>query len=183
MSPNAKFGVTYVLLPVEKWVRPAKKSVCGSIGIITQSFAARFSADNFFKIVFSSCYFSLFSLRPSLLIYFFYLAVLYVRTSSISSQSEVRFKQTHNKVICILLNLQWQAFRCVSFSWLPLHHPTTPAPETLVNLLLSFQISSLYQWSDLIAMIDFQVSWLYTSHELAYDNTRKCQQEACVSDF
>lgn len=48
MSPNAKFGVTYVLLPVEKWVRPAKKSVCGSIGIITQSFAARSSADNFF---------------------------------------------------------------------------------------------------------------------------------------
>ena len=158
MSPDANLGGTSVLPPVEKWARPAQKSVCGSAGIM-KNFTACFSAWWLsFKIVFSSYYSSLFSFHPSLLIYFYFcLMVLYVKTSSNSFRNEVSFKQTHNnKKICVLLNL----VTSIHLSHLFIAS-TTPSPipmETIVNLLLSFQASSLYQWSDLIAIIDFQVS-------------------------
>ena len=160
MSPDANLGATFVLPPVEKWVRPAQKSVCGSVGIM-QNFTACFSAWWLsFKIVFSSYYSSLFSFHPSLLIYFYFcLVVLCVRTSSNSFQNEVSFKQTHsNKSMC-----PWKfsdkhspvsSIHCFHY---PSPHPPIPT-ETLVNLLLPFQLSSFYQWSDLIAIIDFQVS-------------------------
>jgi len=129
MSPDANLGATFVLPPVEKWARPAQKSVCGSVGIM-QNFTACFSAWWLsFKIVFSSYYSSLFSFHPSLLIYFYFcLMVLCVRTSSNSFQNEVSFKQTHSNKKYMSLGIQWQAFTCVISSLPPLSTPT-PKPH------------------------------------------------------